>query len=62
MAVSFKALASLLFSTAAGVDPEPNGGKSVPPRPVVVDLFRNKQEMKGTSHTYRIQQRDFPLP
>ena len=45
MAVSFRALASLLFSTAVGVEPEPNGGKSVPPKPVVVDLFSNKQIM-----------------
>ena len=35
---SFKALASFLFSTAAGVVPDPIGGKRVPPRPVVVDL------------------------
>ena len=35
-AVSFKAFPSFLFSMLVVADPDPGGGKRVPPRPVVV--------------------------
>ena len=46
-AVSFRAFASFLLSTAAGAVPEPKGGNKVPPSPVVVaDLREMKMGLK----------------